>query len=743
MSALYKWILINEATRESYQLQAPHPDPAGWEEMGMKLYRSEKYHGVFLEPSTKQFGFYADGGGQEFIETMRSTYDVNAELTIICLHRPNSDVEYTEMFRHRLDMLSYMKEKRIVYLNIEDSNLYSKVEARMDIPVDLETTTSIGEETITAISTETISLPGQAIRLNSEWQIANGYSSSNGVSFTIAKDQVGYFTPVGELVSSDFAITNVLPGIQQFDDENIDTRINSNDSVFPPILQLANSGFNFPITMNYEIDFNGTWDNIETTTLGVRDFYRLRLQLVYGKRTDPVTAPTFITLYDYNTTTTSDITNEPFSVNTSGSFSLNVGESVWLVWFLEVHSTGLCTCVHNFDYTASSFKLYADTQAAATDCKTVLVHEAFNQVVDAMADADGKFYSELYGRTDSEKQTYAGNGEGAFKAITSGNALRQRDVPIVLSFNSLFDSANAIDNIGMGLVAGKVRIEKYEHWYNPYTRIIRIANVREIKTEISTPHYFNHIKLGFKKFEAETTGGLDEPNTSTEWSTSVHFLNNKYHRESDLIGSSYAMEITRRKGISLTTEDWRFDNDNFWICLNSDKTVELADDFLDTHSGMQAGDTAYNLRITPARMLQAHFRNIVAGLQTIGGFLKFITKAGNRDLATETTATTGHADYSGASLTENASLAYNDAQVDKYAPIITPLIDTFETSITFQDFITIRDAFTEDTADSYGYIEYYETESDIRRGFLMEMNYKLLNGKTTFKILRRYVNTLS
>jgi hypothetical protein len=223
----------------------------------------------------------------------------------------------------------------------------------------------------------------------------------------------------------------------------------------------------------------------------------------------------------------------------------------------------------------------------------------------------------------------------------------------------------------------------------------------------------------------------------------VHFLNNKYHRESDLIGSSYAMEITRRKGISLTTEDWRFDNDNFWICLNSDKTVELADDFLDTHSGMQAGDTAYNLRITPARMLQAHFRNIVAGLQTIAEPLRFITKAGNRDLVTETTSTTLPIDYNGELLAENASLEYNDSNVVKTKPIITPLIDTFETSLPFQDFITIRDAFTEDTTDSYGYIEYYETESDIRRGFLMEMNYKLLNGKTTFKVLRRYVNTLS
>ena len=46
MSALYKWILIDEVTKESFQLTAPHPDPEGWADMALKLYRSEK-HGVF------------------------------------------------------------------------------------------------------------------------------------------------------------------------------------------------------------------------------------------------------------------------------------------------------------------------------------------------------------------------------------------------------------------------------------------------------------------------------------------------------------------------------------------------------------------------------------------------------------------------------------------------------------------------------------------------------------------------
>ena len=76
-------------------------------------------------------------------------------------------------------------------------------------------------------------------------------------------------------------------------------------------------------------------------------------------------------------------------------------------------------------------------------------------------------------------------------------------------------------------------------------------------------------------------------------------------------------------------------------------------------------------------------------------------------------------------------------------PIITPLVDSFETSITFQDFMTIRDSFITDTTDAYGYIEYYETLTISAEASFLEMNYKLLNGKTTFKILRRNINTLS
>ena len=143
--------------------------------------------------------------------------------------------------------------------------------------------------------------------------------------------------------------------------------------------------------------------------------------------------------------------------------------------------TGGCTIWQRFDYDESTLTFYADTNLAATPCKTILVHEAFNAVVDAMADSDGNFYSEFYGRTDSDKITYAADGEGAYKAIARGETIRKRDVPITLNFNELYQSADALDNIGMGIVDGKIRVEPYHYFYNYLKKIIRLENIREIK----------------------------------------------------------------------------------------------------------------------------------------------------------------------------------------------------------------------------------------------------------------------
>ena len=87
MNGLFKWILINNADLSPYQLEEGR-DPHGWNEMGIKLYRSERYHGVFMEPTNKQLGFFKDGGGYEFLESIFATDDINANVSLVIKYRP-------------------------------------------------------------------------------------------------------------------------------------------------------------------------------------------------------------------------------------------------------------------------------------------------------------------------------------------------------------------------------------------------------------------------------------------------------------------------------------------------------------------------------------------------------------------------------------------------------------------------------------------------------------------------------
>lgn len=156
--------------------------------------------------------------------------------------------------------------------------------------------------------------------------------------------------------------------------------------------------------------------------------------------------------------------------NSTGSITLNAGDSVWLTWFYITDTiTDIDGATVNVDwyYNLSTIEFSAETVIEASEAKSVMVHEAFNQVVDAIADSDGNFESDFYGRTDSDKTTYVSDGCGSSIAITNGLNIRQfENKPILCSFKDLFNAMDCQHNIGMGVVDGKIRIEPLSYWFD-------------------------------------------------------------------------------------------------------------------------------------------------------------------------------------------------------------------------------------------------------------------------------------
>lgn len=720
----YKWILRNVRTDEVFQLVH---DVKGWEALGIKLFRSEVYDGIFQEPSQKQLKFIKNGGGYEFVESIFKAEDINANIEINCMHRGET-AAYNVLFKAKLNLGSYNNDGAIISVNIEQSHLYSQLLTRNETNVDLASNVSIGGAAITAPTPKTITLPGQKILFENEWVIEDGYRYSYIKAIGGGDYYETWVTPSMGLVKGD--IDSVQPSIECNDDSSF--AFFEGLQYIQPILTVRETGVNYPITVNFDLHFKGIFTDDETTGGGIRENESVQLKLIYG-RIDPNNTNSIDDAVAVNIGGYSDDNHVfNFEINATGSFQLNQGDSVWLVWQYYNTSSGTYTTAYEWQYAHSYLKLTSLTDYTATDAKVVMVHEVFNQVVDSIADSDGNFYSELYGRTDSEKITYPTNGEESFLSSTNGLLIRLFDKPQYANLKQLFASVDALHNVGLGIVNGKIRVEKKKFFYDSTTRILTLPRVASITTTVDESRYFNKAEIGYNKWETEFKGGLDETCTKHEYSTLVATIKGLYTKLSDYISSSYAIELTRRKNKNvLPNEDYRYDNDNFWLALNSDYSVQQYADAFSNGADMQALTTAYNMRLTPKRMLLAHISNITACLQTIQGYIAFTKGTGNTTLSVAKNDVGAQEDYTGEILAESAGIAWNDANVKNIRPIWLPLVDETECPLTGEQFAAIQ-------ASPYGFIEYYTEPTDIRRGFILECDHKMKGGMTHFKLLRRY-----
>ncbi|HWB64603.1 MAG TPA: hypothetical protein VG603_13900, partial [Chitinophagales bacterium] len=197
---------------------------------------------------------------------------------------------------------------------------------------------------------------------------------------------------------------------------------------------LTDNNITYPVQVNYSIKLKGTVKD----TPGYNNYPHkpsVNFWLAFGGRNATDTSPAIILA-----TKLKLISNEPpaettnFSwdfdihpglLNCNGYLSLQPGDQVWLYCSIEDNIKPAFPGAEvyvgfTFEFSESYIEFNIIENAAATECETIMVHEAFNQVVDSIADSDGNFYSSFYGRTDSQKRSYAKNGAGSMRALTNG-----------------------------------------------------------------------------------------------------------------------------------------------------------------------------------------------------------------------------------------------------------------------------------------------------------------------------------
>lgn len=413
----------------------------------------------------------------------------------------------------------------------------------------------------------------------------------------------------------------------------------------------------------------------------------------------------------------------------TGTHPLIEGDFVYI--YIQNTSGGNNTIVW-LDFYVSYLDVTADTVFDDSTCQAMMIHEAFQSVIDRIVGADNMLYSEYIGAEDTQQTDYASNGCASLCAVMKGLHIRDwsfTDKPIYLSFDHLWKGHNPIFNLGLGYETVNgievIRIEDKAYFFDSDTSL-NLDYVNNIEVSFDTEAIFKKIRIGYNKWESENSGGIDDPQTKHEYAVPLRKSGGEIDLLSEFVGASLAIEFTRRELIN-KNKDWKLDNDTFIICLDKDiigspalvYTPELDGPF-SSISGLQNDDARYNMGITPGRNFIRWRNYFNSGLQSYVTYdYKFVSGEGNVIMS----STVGTDSCISGTVAENQDFdVTTDALHDN-------IIYSFDHPLSWDEYKTIRDNRTKAIGVS-------QTATGHDAFFINSLEYNIHNAIGKFRLVK-------
>jgi hypothetical protein len=368
----------------------------------------------------------------------------------------------------------------------------------------------------------------------------------------------------------------------------------------------------------------------------------------------------------------------------------------------------------------------------STTAQGYFLHEAAQRITEVITDTQAQFKSNLFGRTDIG---YAQNGIASKRTVHKG--LQVRGFPNAapsISFRNFFDSVNAMENIGAGIEYDSLnrpllRIEEKEFFFSGEV-IGTVYDVAKLKKKVAREWIYNAVQVGYQKSEYEEVNGLREHNNKFDWSTYISTIKNEYKIVSVIRADGYGIEFARRKPYSLfPSEDTQYDNDNFIVVVREvgPNWHAAKDEDYDSVLNIFDPESAYNLDLSPGRMLRKHGMMLRSGLEK---YLSEEIKFNFAEQASNMVSTrTGES-----AIDENADIVNNTLNYGRWLPEIY----SFESELGPQLLKTIM-------RNPYGIIKFSTNSQDKTTqyfyGWILEVEGNEEDNKADWELLR--VNTSS
>lgn len=709
-----------------------------WKDIKARIERDKIFRGTFRK-FTNTFEFV--GEARTRIRDLKEAEGVDAKMSLeIQIGNQSGHLSSFRTFAiFEADFSSYDMAENVVTINFIDTSFEEKIKARSDIAINLNTLESIDGETITPFSNGV-----NNAKINPrDILILTRFSTPNDETQILDETYSGpsHIPRIYNTFNMDVVYSNI-PEMQPT------TARSRNESFFPLSTAYIEGLFILNSTQDRLLTFDFTNMYLAARrTSAASDNFRIWTGFIKyqnGDNYDYVGSPDFVHISELiNDVNVTHVMTEEVSWPTSVNYEIKEGESVGIGFFVDgIDTTAIFDLIFDGHIEITFIDKYPSTTA-----NIIFPHEAFTRSLQIITGIEKPFYSNFFGRPNSENRTYPSYGEGSMLGLVNGKMLRNfpyDENPINVKFKELFESYANIYNLGAGIEtvngAPVLRIEHIEHFFLNEV-LLTLNETNEVSNSFDSDLHFNSIKVGYKDYEYEEANGVDAFNGSFEFSLPISSFENKLEIESKYRADD-GIEFARRKQRSeFPTDDTRYDKEIFLLsCQRSGPIFESKTwGNYDVIEGIFAGNTAYNLDITPQRNLRRWSKIFGSCLMLKEGKkIKYTKGANNAELITRKDTETNNVVEKGDILISYNSVSNPDGILE--VPFLLPEKFKLESPISYDDWEKLFN-FDEDTGidNKNKLIKFFIRDNNKSipvYGYIDMIDYDLNNGIASIELIR-------
>lgn len=707
-------------------------EPLGWAELSINIIRDEQWKGIFFEASTSSLGF--SGAGFDILHGLKTGQGLKAVAVFRAEVMCEGETEFEEAVRGKLNFAQYREtcgRECIIRMPVEQDDCTMTLRNRYDQKVNIDSNIAFNKLTVLQNYDGlgfTMELPAQEIPVSAEAYVENDEPFE--VEITVTNSVVQVLTRPIYANEIDASLQYAQLSNPAFFFELV-----PGDFRITPQLLLDSAVANcFPGTYNVDIRLKGRvrFDPIDGDDIRARAWANIGYwNATEGTITGNIDILNRQVINDDNMNESQWYEFDVAYVNAASVLPFDVGIYAYVdFWGNDVGTDNPRKRVTvEFD-DETHFNISTTQICPPTETQAYMINETLARAVEAVTDRCLTVKSDYYGRVDSEPYASTADGCGSLRMLTNGLKIRQADNNnLTLSVKDLFENLNPIDNIGIGIEGGVVRVEDASYFYND-TLIYTIDSAPTADTEIMEDRAFSVIKVGYKKWETESVKGLDEFNSTKEFRTGITAVNNPLDITSNFVAAGYVIEQVRtQQFISTGRADNKYDNDTFIICLDRAGgyipfIVEQGN--ILNPANIFSSETIYNWRIRPMYNLMRWGKSlfqVYANPAETDSKLFFTSGTGNYVASGELA--------DGCKL-ENAPIPENaDLGVNNYAEPVTPILTldniTLDYPLSIRDYKIIK-------ANPYGFINLQCGGGEFIKTYIQNIEYQVAAGIATFNL---------